>query len=70
MRAIEPEPGFVEYSYVVAHAIEPGLLIDTDTWRFSFFLDLLFSDGGHLVARANGVELDVGPNRSQSFGIE
>jgi hypothetical protein len=40
-----------------------------DTWRFNFVLDLIFSDGGHLLARATGIELtqDSGP---QSFGIE
>src|SRR5262249_12434218 len=40
-----------------------------DTWRFNFFLDLLFSDGGHLIARAQGVELTQ-DSSSQSFGIE
>jgi hypothetical protein len=40
-----------------------------DTWRFNFVLDLIFSDGGHLLARATGIELtqNSGP---QSFGIE
>jgi hypothetical protein len=28
-----------------------------DTWRFNFLLDLYFSDGGHLFAKANGIEL-------------
>jgi len=28
-----------------------------DTWRFNFLVDLYFSDGGHLFAKANGVEL-------------
>lgn len=27
-----------------------------DTWRFNFFLDLRFSDGSHLIARANGLQ--------------
>ena len=43
--------------------------LGNDTWRFNFVLDLIFSDGGHLLARATGIELtqDSGP---QSFGIE
>jgi hypothetical protein len=28
-----------------------------DTWRFNFLLDLRFSDGSHLIARANGLEM-------------
>ena len=28
-----------------------------DTWRFNFVVDLLFDDGAHLLARANGVQL-------------
>jgi hypothetical protein len=50
----------------VAISIAPN---GNDTWRFNFFLDLRFSDGGHLCARATGLELtqDV---RSQAFGIE
>jgi hypothetical protein len=47
-----------------------GILTDgNDTWRFNFLVDLIFSDGGHLLARATGIELtqDSGP---QSFGIE
>jgi hypothetical protein len=45
------------------------LTAGNDTWRFNFLLDLIFSDGGHLLARAAGIELtqDSGP---QSFGIE
>jgi hypothetical protein len=34
--------------------IEPN---GNDTWRFNFLLDLYFSDGGHLLAKAAGVEL-------------
>lgn len=30
-----------------------------DAWRFNFLLDLYFSDGGHLFARANGVEMNL-----------
>jgi hypothetical protein len=40
-----------------------------DRWRFNFFLDLLFSDGAHLLAGATGLELSQSLN-SQSFGIE
>jgi hypothetical protein len=40
-----------------------------DTWRFNFFLDLLFDDAAHLIAWANGLEVtDTRPE--QSFGIE
>ena len=39
-----------------------------DTWRFNFLLDLLFADGGHLFARANGIELHQ--VSSVLFGIE
>jgi hypothetical protein len=34
--------------------IEPN---GNDTWRFNFPLDLYFSDGGHLFAKAKGLEL-------------
>jgi len=40
-----------------------------DTWRFNFLVDLIFSDGAHLLARANGIELTQ-DTPSQSFGIE
>jgi hypothetical protein len=40
-----------------------------DTWRFSFLLDLIFSDGAHLLARATGIELTQ-DSPPQSFGIE
>jgi len=39
-----------------------------DTWRFNFFLDLLFSDGSHLSCGADGLELDQDRNE-QTFGI-
>jgi hypothetical protein len=32
----------------------------SDTWRFNFFLDLRFSDGSHLIARGNGLQLSRG----------
>ncbi len=40
-----------------------------DTWRFNFLVDLIFSDGAHLLARATGVELTQ-DSSLQSFGIE
>ncbi len=43
--------------------------VGNDTWRFNYLLDLRFTDGGHLLSRANGVELTQ-DHRSQSFGIE
>jgi hypothetical protein len=54
----------------LAPPIEAGLVISNDTWRFNFFLDLLFADGGHLIAKANGVELNVFSKLSAPFGIE
>ena len=40
-----------------------------DTWRFNVLVDLVFSDGGHLLAKSNGIEL--GPWSRQIFvGIE
>jgi hypothetical protein len=39
-----------------------------DTWRFNFFLDLLFNDGSHLSGGANTLELDQN-RREQSFGL-
>jgi hypothetical protein len=45
--------------------------IFNDTWRFNFVVDLLFDDGAHLLARANGVQLKSrGHAVQQSFGIE
>ena len=41
-----------------------------DTWRFNFVVDLLFDDGAHLLARANGVQLSSPPIAQQSFGID
>ena len=45
------------------------LTAGNDTWRFNFLLDMIFSDGGHLLARAAGIELTQ-DSGSQSFGIE
>jgi hypothetical protein len=50
----------------VAIKIEPN---GDDTWRFNFFLDLLFEDGAHLIAWANGLEVSES-RQEQSFGIE
>lgn len=50
----------------VAVKISPN---GNDTWRFNFFLDLLFDDGAHLIARANGLEVTES-RQEQSFGIE
>ena len=50
----------------VAVKIEPH---GRDTWRFNFFLDLLFDDAAHLIAWANGLEVTES-RREQSFGIE
>jgi hypothetical protein len=45
--------------------------VGNDTWRFNFLLDLVFSDGSHLISRANGIELtDDKSSRTQTFGIE
>jgi len=41
----------------------------SDTWRFNFFLDLRFSDGSHLFARASRLQLTETFN-AQNFGIE
>jgi hypothetical protein len=38
----------------VTIAITPN---GNDTWKFNFFLDLRFSDGGHLIARAYGLQM-------------
>jgi len=40
-----------------------------DTWRFGFFLDLLYDDRAHLIAWAKGLELSDS-QREQSFGVE
>ena len=40
-----------------------------DTWHLNFFVDMVFEDGAHLFARANGLELSESQTE-QSFGIE
>jgi hypothetical protein len=44
-------------------------LIPDDTWRFSFFLDLFFADGGHLFAKANDVVLRLLSPHSRTFAM-
>jgi hypothetical protein len=43
---------------------------DEDTWRFNFFLDLRFSDGSHLIARANRLQMGTHEHSDVRFGIE
>ena len=50
----------------VAVKVDPN---GNDTWRFNFLLDLLFDDGAHLIAWANGLELTE-LRQEQSFGVE
>jgi len=40
-----------------------------DTWRFNFFLDLIFDDGSRLSGGASGLELTQ-DRRETSFGLE
>lgn len=40
-----------------------------DTWRFNFFLDLIFDDGSHLSGGADGLELTQ-DRREQTFGLQ
>jgi hypothetical protein len=40
------------------------------SWRFNFFLDLLFDDGAHLLARANGLEVTESRQSSPSGSSE
>jgi hypothetical protein len=61
-------PGRVEIR--IEYPSEPSHIIPSDTWRFNFFLDFLFADGAHLLARANGVELELGGVQMRAFAIE
>ena len=45
--------------------IEP---VGDDRWTFNFFLDLVLSDGSHLSASADDVDLDQ-QHKQQVFGI-
>jgi hypothetical protein len=54
---------------VEIHLAPPVNAGGDDTWRFNFLLDLLFSDGAHLLARATGLELGESLP-TLSFGIE
>jgi hypothetical protein len=40
-----------------------------DTWRFNFFLDLVFDDGSRLSGGASGLQLNQ-DQRETSFGLE
>jgi hypothetical protein len=40
-----------------------------DTWRFNFFLELVFDDGTRLSGGANGLEMNQ-DRRETSFGLE
>jgi len=40
-----------------------------DTWRFNFFLDLLFDDGSRLAGGADGLQLTQ-DGKEQSFGLQ
>ena len=40
-----------------------------DTWRFNVFVDFLFSDGSHVMAKANHLELTE-HSLEQAIGVE
>jgi hypothetical protein len=40
-----------------------------DTWRFNFFLDLLFDDGARLAGGADGLQLTQ-DGKEMSFGLQ
>ncbi len=40
-----------------------------DTWKFNFFLDLVFADGSHLSGGADGLTLSQ-DGREQTFGLQ
>lgn len=40
-----------------------------DTWRFNFFLEMVFSDGSRLSGGANSLELTQN-RKQQEFGID
>jgi hypothetical protein len=40
-----------------------------DTWRFNFFLDLMFADGSHLNTEVNNLELTQ-DRQQQTFAIQ
>ncbi len=39
-----------------------------DTWRFNFFVDLVFSDGSHLASQEDGLQLSQDQQQA-AFGI-
>jgi hypothetical protein len=40
-----------------------------DTWRFNFYLDLVFDDASRLSGGADGIEVNQN-RREESFGLE
>lgn len=43
--------------------------VGNDTWRFNFFLEMIFADGSRLSAGADGLELND-ERQEQTFGIQ
>ncbi|TQF02607.1 hypothetical protein E6W39_10445 [Kitasatospora acidiphila] len=43
--------------------------VGDDTWRFNLFVDLLFADGSHLTATADGLEVNEESEQQQTFGL-
>ena len=43
--------------------------VGNDTWKFNFFLELIFSDDSRLSASADGLEL-TDERQEQAFGIQ
>jgi hypothetical protein len=62
--------GHVEILLSHPHPQSGPVIPSDDIWRFSFFLDLFFADGGHLFAKANDVALSIYSPNSRTFGIE
>ena len=42
--------------------------VGDDTWRFNFFIDLLFDDASHLTATGSGLDMDQDRNQ-QTYGL-
>jgi len=43
--------------------------VGDDTWRFNFLVDLIFDDGSHLTASADGLEVNEETEQQQTFGL-
>ena len=43
--------------------------VGDDTWRFNLLVDLLFDDGSHLTASADGLEVNEESEQQQTFGL-